>query len=270
MEFFHFAVCCIRALIFASRYHNLQYSLERIHMKKSFIGILSVIALILLSSCSKQNSVEIDNGAITTLSGQIKNWTFGSGKSLAMVYYIVTTEESPDTGWVMKFGTTNISAQGEFKYEPLPAVPDSMFHMNNNVGLFESYPIFFHGYTVTQFSVLDANSKFLNYAFYSTQSVSVVPYTNNDCKVGDYSMFLQYSDRDITIDSSSSGVGVFDLTLNFKYKVALKKGWNKLYVVITGVSTTTRDATWTTEPPAGEAEWHLTSRYFKSKNLLGK
>ncbi len=239
-------------------------------MKKIFIGFLLGLSLLIASSCSKQNSVEYDNGAITSLNGQFVNWSLGTDKSLAMVYYIVTTVDNPDTGWVLKFGTTNISAQGEFNYATLPAVPDSMFHMNKNVGIFESYPVFFHGYTVMQFTVLDANDKSLSYGFYSTQSISVVPYTNNDCKVGDYSMFLQYSDRDISIDSSSSGLGIFNLTLNFKYKVALKKGWNKMYAVITGVSTTTRNVTLTTETPAGEAKWYLTNRYFKTKNFLGR
>ncbi len=239
-------------------------------MKKTIIVLLSCVLIAALCSCGKQNSVEVDNGAITSLRGQFVNWSLGADKTLAMVYYIVTTEDSPDTGWVMKFGTANISAQGEFKYDPLPTIPDSMFHMNQNIGMFESYPIFFHGYTVTQFSMLDANNTFLKYGFYSTQSVSVLPYTNTDCKAGDYSMFLQYSDRDISIDSSSSSLGVFDLTLNFNFKVSLKKGWNKLYAVVTGVSTSTRNVTWTTETPAGEAKWYMTSRLMKSINFLGK
>ena len=227
----------------------------------------------MLSSCSRQNPVDADEGTFTVLTGTIDNWSSGKGCSAVFINLVFTSETSPDSGQTFIMGKSSIDELGNFHIENISTLPDTLnriYEEPGNYGLFSSYHVDFHGYTNPFITVLDGTNNFKGYLIYSTQSTSVLPYINENAVVGDYTMMYQYSDMDISIDSSSTGLGANDVTLSMSYKVSLKKGWNKMYAVTTYVSTTERKALWTTTPPETPGKWYLCNRYFKGKLNLYK
>jgi hypothetical protein len=242
-------------------------------MKKTLIVLLSGFLFFVLSSCSKQNPVEVDAGVFSSLSGHIENWSYGSDCSASFIRLVVTTESQPDEGLVISVGEASIDGIGNFSITDITAPPDTLFNgggLRYNVGLFMTNPVFFHGYTNPYISIVDDAKNFKGYLFYSNQSTSVLPYINENSAVGDYTMMYQYSDRDIVIDSSTVSEGVSSLTLYLTYEMSLKKGWNKIFAITTYVSSTERKALWTTTAPATPGKWYLCNRYFKEKQNLFK
>ena len=230
-----------------------------------------VFSFFFFSSCHRQNPIDTgDSNAGFSLSGKIENWRLGSDKSAALIYYTTTSETSPDAGKTVLFGVGKIDSSGNFAITNVPALPDTLFPMENgrqyNVGLFSDDSLFFHGYTISSISILGSGPTFVtSNLFYSTQWISVLPYVNTTSVVGDYTMMLQYTDRDVTRDSTSTSLGVYDLMFHFTYKVSLKKGWNRIYIITTAVSDSSRSALWTTDAPSTTGKWYYSSRYFKMK-----
>jgi len=239
---------------------------------KKLISFLFLIPLfLLLSSCKRQNPVEMDDGSFLSLNGKIENWTSGNKCSAVFLSMTITSETSPDSGTTFAIGKAEIDGQGNFTMANIPPPPDTLYHLteeSGNIGFFYNYPVNFHGYTNPFISVLDSAKNFKSYLIYSTQSTSVLPYINENTVIGDYTMVYQYSDRDITIDSSNTNSGANNVTLHFTYKVSLKKGWNKMYAVTTAVSSTDRSATWTTTTPETPGKWYMCNRYLKTKQNL--
>ena len=238
-------------------------------MRRVISFSLLVCFCLICSSCTKQNVVDPGDSGGFTISGKIENWSLGSDKRAALIYYVTTAETSPDSGTTTLFGVSAIDAQGNFAFTNIPAPPDSLFPVNNgrqyNVGLFSDDSLFFHGYSITTINIINSKQEFVSNLFYSNQQLSVVPYTNTSASVGDYTMMYQYVDRDIIRDSATSGPGIFNLTLYLTYKVTLKKGWNKIFAITTAVSDSSRSALWTTDAPSTAEKWYLSNRYFKMK-----
>jgi len=232
-------------------------------MGKIRIIILAGFSLFLMCSCSKQSPVEAENEALNQLSGSIENWDLGTGCTVTFLDIVATSVDSPYNGIPIIMGKSSIDGQGHFSMQNIQGIPDSLYKMYENpgnYGLFENYSIDFHGYTNTYIMVRDSANRFKGYLIYSTQSTTVLPYVNENSIVGDYTMTYQYSNRDISIDSSSTGQGVNNLTLTLTYKMSLKKGWNKTYVVTTYVSGSERHALFTTTTPKTPGKWCLCTR----------
>jgi len=236
---------------------------------RSTIYILLVGFIFVLSSCSRQNPVDVDGEVFTHLSGRIENWNSGKGYSAVFIYLVFSSETSPDAEQTFIMGKSSVDEFGGFHMENISALPDTLnriYEEPGNFGLFSSYRVDFHGYTTPYITVLDSANNFKGYLIYSTQSTSVLPYINENAVVGDYTMMYQYSDRDMSLDSSSTGItGANNTTLSLTYQLSLKKGWNKIYVVTTYVSGSDRKALWTTTAPETPGMWYLCNRYFKCK-----
>lgn len=242
-------------------------------MKKTLIALLSGFLFLVLSSCSKQNPVEVDAGVFSSLSGRVENWSYGGGCSASFLTMMITTETSPDVGTIISIGNASIDIHGGFLISEITAPPDTLYNIGGrmyNMGLFGNYPVFFHGYTNPSISVVDGSNNFIGYLVYGNQPNSVLPYVSNTAEVGDFSMMYQYSDRSIEIDSTSTGTTVNDMVLKLTYHMSLRKGWNRIYVITTYVSTTERRAIWTTDVPNKPGKWYMVTRYFKGKQNLFK
>lgn len=240
-------------------------------MKKTAAIILAGFSLFLIQSCSKQNPVEVDAGVFSSLSGRIENWSYGSGYSASFLRMVITAETSPDVGTIISIGNASIDIHGGFSITEITAPPDTLYNIGGrmyNIGLFGDYPVFFHGYTNPSISVVEGSNNFIGYLVYGNQPKSVLPYTGNTAEVGDFSMMYQYSDRTIQIDTATTGTTINDMVLKLTYHMSLKKGWNRIYVITTYVSTTERRAIWTTDTPNTPGQWYMVTRYFKGKQNL--
>ena len=216
------------------------------------------------SSCQRQNPVNTDQSSTGfSLSGKIDAWNLGADKSAIFISDMTTTQLARVAVVRPWFGVAKIDSVGDFFLKDIPQPPDSLFYYISglpcNSGLLSEYHGFIHAYTVSSLAIANEAGQYVAQVFYSTQPYNLYPQGSNLAVVGDYTMFFQYTDRDIRIDSATSSQSSY--TLNTTYALSLKKGWNKMYLVLTYLSDTEKRVLWTTDAPKTEGKWYFLRNY---------
>ena len=208
-------------------------------MKNQFSTIFLIILLFsFFLGCDKDdNPLENnDTSNITSISGRILTWTYGTDKILKLSIY--------DNSIYYHFATSSIDANGNFNLSNLESVPSDLLEQI----------ILPSGVTISNSSVKWNSSK-AKFKIFETGSetpileISRERIQNNTSEtIGDYYCSYRYSNGNTKITGNyteNSGAEIIEMDLN------LVTGWNKVVKLLTAINQTAKTYKITNIEPDG-------------------
>jgi hypothetical protein len=228
-------------------------------MKKLFILFTFSLTLLFISGCSEDDTTPGAGGgtAVTSISGKLEGWTFGTGKTIMMGQYNGPTSfDAVGTGTINADGsfTINLTTPMEFLLDSLTGTdPDCS-------GSFTSSASGVMVYGTGGAMIMNGTSIFgwaqcVSRDFTTDSSHIYIPQLNDNI------MEIVYMSKATTINGAQTCPQSWDGTNELMITRAASNmnfaaGWNKVFDKITARSTTTATITMSGTDP-GNMKWYF-------------